>query len=63
LIVEFIPKEDNKVKLLLESREDIFTDYNIIHFKNCFSRVFDLVEEKSIEESKRTIFLWARTQK
>lgn len=57
-IVEFIPKEDNKVKLLLESREDIFLNYTDKAFKNNFSLYFNLVTEIKIKSSLRTLYLW-----
>jgi len=57
LIVEFIPKEDSKVKKLLSTREDIFPGYNQKNFENVFSERFDILESKKIKESCRTLYL------
>lgn len=59
-IVEFIPKTDNKVKLLLQSRQDIFSTYNEENFKASFYHFFDLIEERKIEDSDRILYLWKK---
>lgn len=56
-IVEFIPKEDGKVQLLLQNRKDIFDKYKEDYFVKYLSRYFDIVKEKSLECSKRKLFL------
>ena len=60
LIIEFVPKEDSQVQILLNSREDIFPNYDIDHFKHTYKEYFKIIEEISIEESKRTLFLMER---
>lgn len=57
VIVEFVPKEDSKVQLLLENREDIFSTYNYNNFKNQFYTFFNLIEEKVINGSNRILLL------
>ena len=57
LAIEFVPKEDSKVQILLSSREDIFLNYNEQCFKDSFSKYFDIIEERKVEDSLRTIFL------
>ena len=59
-IVEFIPKEDEKVKLLLSSREDIFSNYHLNNLLNSFSQYFELVSEIKIEKSNRILLLWKK---
>jgi len=59
LIIEFVPKSDSQTQKLLASREDVFPEYNLMDFKRSFAEYFDLVEEKNIGESQRTIFLYA----
>lgn len=59
-IVEFIPKTDNKVKLLLQSRQDIFSTYTEENFKENFYHFFDLIEERKIADSNRTIYLFKK---
>lgn len=57
LIIEFVPKEDSQVQLLLKTREDIFNNYDIQHFKDVFSNDFNILEEVLIPNTKRTLFL------
>lgn len=57
LIIEFVPKEDSKVQFLLSSREDIFSDYNESGFESEFSNYFSIINQKSVLDSKRTIYL------
>ena len=57
LIIEFVPKEDSQVSLLLKTREDIFVDYNVASFKKVFSKYFNILTEQKIDDSKRTLFL------
>jgi ribosomal protein L11 methylase PrmA len=57
LIIEFVPKSDDKVKLLLSSKGDIFPDYTEMNFKKEFNRVFDIIEAVKIKNSERTVYL------
>jgi SAM-dependent methyltransferase len=60
VIVEFVPKSDNKVKQLLSSKADIFFSYNENHFIDCFSEYFSLIEAHKCEDSERKLFLWQK---
>ena len=57
LIIEFVPKTDEKVQILLQNRMDVFEDYTIENFKVEFEIYFDIINSKMIENSKRTLFL------
>jgi SAM-dependent methyltransferase len=57
LIIEFIPKDDQKVQLLLSNREDIFSEYNETGFKKAFKDFFDIVEETGLKGSLRKLYL------
>lgn len=57
LIIEFVPKNDEKVQILLRSREDIFSDYNTSAFEKAFSRYFEIKEKKGITGSGRILYL------
>ncbi len=59
-IVEFIPKTDNKVKLLLKGRTSIFQDYSEANFVAAFSIFFELVQEKKLASSTRKLFLFKK---
>ncbi len=59
LVIEFVPKEDSQVQLLLSSREDIFVDYTKEGFEIAFSKYFTIKECKLIPGSKRHLYLMA----
>ena len=57
LVIEFVPREDEKVKQLLSHREDIFHEYDEEHFLNAFEQYFQVIGNKKIGNSGRTLFL------
>lgn len=57
LIVEFVPKSDSQAQRLLESREDVFSQYHEENFEAAFSRDFDILERLPIPGSDRVIYL------
>ncbi len=61
-IVEFVPKSDSQVKRLLSTRKDIFDRYNEKGFEQAFSKFFNLVKKEAIPGSKRTLYLFKRTE-
>jgi ribosomal protein L11 methylase PrmA len=60
LIIEFVPKEDPKVQLLLANREDIFSAYTLDAFEHEFGRLFSIENRTEIRGSKRILFLMRR---
>jgi len=60
LIIEFVPKEDSKVKYLLSTREDIFDKYNIENFEKEFSVFYRILNKQKVSDSVRTIYLMER---
>jgi len=60
LVVEFVAKSDSKVKTLLQTREDIFPDYNLTDFKSAFESDFKLLESYDIPESERTVLVYEK---
>lgn len=60
LIIEFVPKEDAKLKKLLEARDDIFHNYTQKTFEKEFSKYFIIEEVIKIENSKRSVYLMKR---
>ena len=58
IIIEFVPKGDSKVDILLASRKDIFPDYDIEQFEAAMSNHFTLLEKQPIPHTKRTLFLF-----
>jgi ribosomal protein L11 methylase PrmA len=57
LAVEFVPKVDPKVQLLLASREDIFPEYSPKGFEHSFSASFSIERQEPISGSERTLYL------
>ena len=60
LIIEFAPKSDSQVKILLASRKDIFDHYNVEDFKLEFGKLFGIKQEKKIKGTDRTLYLMER---
>jgi hypothetical protein len=60
LIIEFVPKQDSQVQILLATRKDIFKNYNEDSFKKAFSTDFKLLKEQKIAGTHRTLYLFER---
>lgn len=60
LIIEFVPKEDEKVKQLLQHRKDIFENYSLEDFKMVFSNKYQIVKEELVGNTGRVLFLMKR---
>lgn len=60
LVIEFVPKEDSQVQKMLSTREDIFTNYNEIAFREEFGRYFRLLDSTTVEGTVRALFLMER---
>lgn len=60
VIIEFVPKGDSKVDILLASRRDIFSDYDIEHFEAAMGKHFKLITKEPIKQTKRTLYLYKR---
>ena len=63
LIIEFVPKEDSMVQLLLANREDIFAGYTIEAFRREFSLFFSIESCTELPSPKRNLFLMRRLPK
>lgn len=57
LIIEYVPKEDEKVKLMLDQKKDIYEWYNQQGFEAAFSAAFLIQSKKVIKDSVRTLYL------
>ena len=60
LIIEFVPKSDDKVKKLLQHRADIFDDYSLENFRSLFANNFKIVKEEKVGNTNRILFLMTR---
>jgi hypothetical protein len=63
LVVEFIPKEDSQVQILLRNRKDIFDHYTQKDFETEFGKYFKLGSKTPIKGSKRTLYLFESRKK
>ena len=62
LIIEFIPKEDEKVQLMLSRKKDIYSNYHEIAFVKAFEKYYAVVDRQMIPGSGRTLFLMKRNE-
>lgn len=60
LIIEFVPKTDSKVKILLATREDIFENYSETNFELQFSKYFNIEQKQHLYQSDRILYLLKR---
>ncbi len=58
LIIEFVPKEDSQVQIMLSSRTDIFPDYTRETFEKMFCRYYSLQSVSPIQDSERLLYLF-----
>lgn len=57
LVIEFVPKGDSQVDILLATRKDIFPEYNEEGFEKAFKTKFNIVKKSKVPGSKRTLYL------
>lgn len=60
LVMEFVPKGDSQVNILLATRKDIFPDYTEAGFEEAFKTRFKIVSKDKVPGSKRTLYLLKR---
>lgn len=63
LIIEFVPKEDEKIKGMLLNKKDIYTGYNEDGFTRSFEKYYSIIDKKNIPGSGRILFLMRRHEK
>lgn len=57
LIVEFVPKADSQVQLMLSCREDVFDDYDERSFEVAFAKYYTIEEKMPVADSERILYL------
>lgn len=62
LIIEFIPKSDPKITLLLGNRPDIFADYHEDSFTMAFATRFVILKRQVLTHTGRILFLMQRKE-
>jgi hypothetical protein len=56
LIIEFVPKSDIKVQILLANREDIFDDYSEEYFEEAFLKFFVMKNKVILIPTERILY-------
>ena len=57
LIIEFVPKSDSQVQLLLANRVDIFSNYDREGFESAFGTRFTIHRSETLTGSERCLYL------
>lgn len=60
LIIEFVPKADEKVQQMLATRDDVFDDYHQQGFEESFLHYFSIIGSTDIPGTTRTMYLMRR---
>ncbi len=60
LIIEFVEKEDEKARILLQRKETGYEWYNRSGFEAHFTLLFSLVHSMQLSNGLRTLYLWKR---
>jgi ribosomal protein L11 methylase PrmA len=60
LIIEFVPKTDEKVQLMLAQKKDIYTNYSEENFAAAFEIHFRILDQKIIPGTSRVLYLMQR---
>lgn len=56
LIIEFVPADDEKAKLLLNNRDDDFSEYTLDKFEQVFSRYYVIAKRVRCDVNSRVLF-------
>jgi hypothetical protein len=57
LIVEFIPKEDEKIQLMLHQKKDVYQWYSQENFLTTFSQYYRIIKSLEVGSSNRILYL------
>ncbi len=60
LIIEFVPKNDPKVQLILQGKKDIYTSYTQENFEKAFEEYFLVRDKQIIQDSERILYFMTR---
>jgi hypothetical protein len=56
LLIEFVPKGDPQVQVLLASRKDIFPEYSTEGFEAAFKHHFAIQRQAAVGNSGRSLY-------
>ena len=63
LIIEFVPKDDEKIKIMLKQKKDIYTSYTQENFEQAFKKYFIIKEKQAINSSGRVLYLMSKHER
>jgi hypothetical protein len=56
-VIEFVPKDDEKVRTLLATREDVFPGYTVEGFESAAGAAFEIEAREPLPDSGRVLYL------
>ena len=59
-LIEFVPKEDETIKKMLEFKGDIFPEYTEENFEKYLLRNSKIISKSKVSSSGRTIYEYKR---
>ncbi len=59
-VVEFVPKSDPMVQLLLRTREDVYSGYTQAAFEEALREHFEITDVACLPKSERVLYLFSR---
>jgi len=62
LIIEFVPRDDEKVQRMLQHKKDIYHQYSEENFIKTFGRTFSVLDKKNISNSRRVLYFLKRNE-
>jgi hypothetical protein len=63
LIIEFVPREDEKVQVMLSTKKDIYNNYDEPNFLLSFEKYFSIKQRIPVPGTYRTLYLMKRNEK
>ena len=60
LLIEFVPKSDEKVQLMLQQKKDVYFEYTEEKFLAAFEIFFSISKKSEIGTSGRTLYLFKK---
>jgi len=60
LVIEFVPKEDSQVQILLSTRQDVFPNYTRQGFEEAFNTYFTIHSAIPVNDTARILYLMER---
>jgi hypothetical protein len=60
LIIEFVPKQDEKNQFMLKTKKDIYTNYTEENFISAYKKYFTITDRQKINGTERVLFLMKR---